>query len=294
MNINAHLITLYRRYLEAELRAPANTVACYCRDVGQFFESLGPVPFQNVTVNDIRSFLGRRRAAGIGAATLQRQVAALRAFARFVENEGIGSALPFRAIRTPVVPRRLPRPVQTNDAVSMLRTAPANDWVGLRDQAVMLLLYGAGLRIGEALSLKAEDAPLDPERALRVWGKGSKQREVPVLPIVARFCKLYQDQCPHKLVPGTLFFRGVRGGPLSPRLIQLKMEQMRSDLGLPKTATPHALRHAFATDLLNRGADLRSLQMLLGHQSISSTTKYAEIAMDRLLTIYDAAHPRSR
>lgn len=294
MSINPHLIQLYRRHLEAERYAPANTVASYLRDVRQFADHLGAISLAEATVYDIRSFLGARRGQGVGAATLQRQIAALRMFGRFLDREGLGSALPYNSVRTPMVARRLPRPVATDAAVSMLRTAPANDWKGVRDQAVLLLLYGAGLRISEALSIKAEDAPLDPERALRVWGKGSKQREVPILPIIARFCKLYQEQCPYDLTKGSLFFRGARGGALSPRLIQLKLERMRADLGLPKSATPHALRHAFATDLLNRGADLRSLQILLGHESISSTTKYAEVAMDRLLTIYDAAHPRAR
>jgi integrase/recombinase XerC len=253
---------------------------------------LGDRPFASVTVDDIRSFMGQRRSEGVSQATLQRQIAALRMFARFLSGEGLGSQEPFRAVRTPKVPRRLPRPVPTAQAVSLVRTAPANDWIGLRNQAILMLLYGCGLRISEALSIKVEDAPLDPERALRVTGKGSKQREVPVLPIIAKIAKLYSESCPHSLTRGTPFFRNANGGQLGPRIIQKHMEIKREELGLPASATPQALRHAFATDLINRGIDLRSLQVLLGHECISTTTGYAEIAVDRLLTIYNAAHPR--
>lgn len=293
MTINHHLIQLYRRHLEGERYAPKNTVDAYLRDVRQFCQHIDPVPWTAIKIEHVRSFIGARRAQGIGPATLQRQIAALRECAAFLEGEGIGSALPFQSFQTPKVPKRLPRPVATADAVTMVRTAPANDWMGLRNQTVLLLLYGCGLRLSEALGIRVEDAPLDDSRALRVRGKGAKQREVAVLPIIARFCKLYYDACPHALTPGSLFFRGARGGPLPPRLIQLYVEQLRRDQGLPASVTPHALRHAFATDLLNRGVDLRSLQMLLGHESVATTAGYAEVAMDRLLTIYGKAHPRN-
>lgn len=294
MTINHHLVQLYRRYLESERYAPANTVSSYLRDVRLFMAFLGDRPFASVTVDDIRSFMGQRRSEGVSQATLQRQIAALRMFARFLSGEGLGSQEPFRAVRTPKVPRRLPRPVPTAQAVSLVRTAPANDWIGLRNQAILMLLYGCGLRISEALAIKVEDAPLDPEQSLRVTGKGSKQRELPVLPIIAKIAKLYSESCPHQLTRGSLFFRGAHGGPLGPRMIQRLMEIKREELGLPASATPHALRHAFATDLLNRGVDLRSLQVLLGHESLATTAGYADIAMDRLLTVFDAAHPRNR
>jgi integrase/recombinase XerC len=167
------------------------------------------------------------------------------------------------------------------------------EWTRARDAAVMLLLYGAGLRISEALSLRAKDAPTGQRDTLRITGKGGKERLVPVLAVVRSAVERYLALCPHPLPPEEPLFRGAKGGPLSPRIIQLAMARLREGLGLPPTATPHALRHSFATHLLSAGADLRQIQELLGHASLSTTQAYTEVDRDRLLAVYDAAHPRS-
>jgi integrase/recombinase XerC len=168
------------------------------------------------------------------------------------------------------------------------------DWVLARDAAVLLLLYGGGLRIAEALSISAKDAPTGAREVLRIKGKGGKERLVPVLPVVRTAVERYVALCPYRLAPEEALFRGAKGGPLSPRIIQLAMERLRAALGLPSTATPHALRHSFATHLLSAGADLRQIQELLGHASLSTTQAYTEVDRERLLAVYDAAHPRSR
>ena len=167
------------------------------------------------------------------------------------------------------------------------------DWVLARDAAVLLLLYGSGLRIAEALGIKTKDAPTADRDVLRIKGKGGKERLVPVLPVVRAAVARYLALCPYPLEPDEPLFRGAKGGPLSPRLIQLAMERLREALDLPATATPHALRHSFATHLLSAGGDLRQIQELLGHASLSTTQAYTEVDRERLLAVYDAAHPRS-
>ena len=167
------------------------------------------------------------------------------------------------------------------------------DWIAARDVAVLLLLYGSGLRISEALGLRAKDAPTPDRDVLRITGKGGKERLVPVLPVARRRSRAIRALCPYALEPDGPLFLGAKGGPLSPRIIQLAMERMRGELGLPDTATPHALRHSFATHLLSAGADLRQIQELLGHASLSTTQVYTEVDRERLLKVYDAAHPRA-
>jgi integrase/recombinase XerC len=240
-----------------------------------------------------------RRADDIAGRSLMRALAGLRSFGRFLEREGKGKVGALSAIRAPKVGKTLPKPLPMNAAK---RLADADEragetretWVLARDAAVMALLYGSGLRISEALSLKRRDVPKPGEGdVLIVTGKGNKTRMVPVLQNVLALIAEYVAMCPYPLSPEQPIFVGARGGPLSPRIIQLTMERMRGALGLPDSATPHALRHSFATHLLSRGGDLRAIQELLGHASLSTTQIYTGIDSERLLEVYRSAHPRS-
>jgi integrase/recombinase XerC len=293
---------LWLHHLDYERGRAALTQQAYARDLCQFIgfltSRLGRQPrisdLAEVRGPDFRAFMAARRKQGVGSRSLARQMSALRTFFRWLETEDL---LKNRAVLTVALPksgRALPRPLTVGNArkVADAGGAAELDWIAARDTAVFLLLYGSGLRISEALGLKARDAPSPERDLLRVTGKGGKERIVPVLPVavaaVARYCSLV----PYPLEPGGPLFRGAKGGPLSPRIIQLAMEAMRAALALPPTATPHALRHSFATHLLAAGADLRQIQELLGHASLSTTQIYTEVDRERLLKVYDAAHPR--
>ena len=242
--------------------------------------------------------MAMRRADDIGGRSLMRALAGLRSFGRFLEREGKGKVGALSAIRAPKIGKSLPKPIQMAAAK---RFADADEragedrdpWIWARDAAVMALLYGSGLRISEALGLKKRDVPLPGEGdVIIVTGKGNKTRMVPVLHNVLTLIADYTAMCPHQLNPAGPIFVGARGGPLSPRIIQLTMAQLRGALGLPDSATPHALRHSFATHLLSRGGDLRAIQELLGHASLSTTQIYTGIDSERLLEVYRTAHPR--
>lgn len=282
------------------------TLEAYGRDLRQFFSfltlHLGSPPGVACLVGlrplDLRAFLSSRRRAGIDNRTLMRQLAAMRSFSRYCERESIATFAAIAAIRGPKLARTLPRPLTSAAAVAVTdvdtragEERPA--WVLARDAAVLALLYGSGLRIGEALSLRRKDAPLPGLDHVTVVGKGAKLRSTPVLTQVAALIHDYVRQCPWPLPADGPLFVGARGGQLSPRIIQLAMQNMRIALDLPKTATPHALRHSFATHLLGGGADLRSVQELLGHASLSTTQGYTKIDAARLLGAYDLAHPRA-
>lgn len=278
------------------------TVEAYGRDVRQFTTFLGPdcrkpADFLAVKPPDLRLFLAERRGKGVESRSIMRQLAGLRSFARFLEREGHGHASAFKAVKGPRVKKGLPRPLTPQDARATAgqeaRAGEAREpWILARDAAVFALLYGAGLRISEALSLRRGDAPR-PGDVLTITGKGGKQRQVPVLPQIAEAIADYLARCPWRVGPEGPLFIGAKGGPLSPRIIQLAMEQLRGALGLPDTATPHALRHSFATHLLARGGDLRTIQELLGHASLSTTQVYTAVDTDRLMAAYRAAHPRA-
>ena len=259
------------------------------RDCG--LEDAGEVA--SVPATDLRAQLARRRAEGLSNASTARELSALKAFVAFARDRA-GLAEEPMTLRGPRLKKALPRPVTADDAVGLADTAGADareDWIGARDRAVLLLLYGAGLRIGEALSIRAKDCPL-PERYV-VTGKGAKQRVVPLLAIVREAVEAYRRQVPFELVGEEPVFRGAKGGILSPAMIQRATARARRTLGLPDTATPHALRHSFATHLLGEGADLRSIQELLGHASLSSTQIYIRVDAATLLDNYRAAHPRA-
>jgi integrase/recombinase XerC len=248
---------------------------------------------------DIRSFLAARRIQQVQSRSLMRQLAALRSFARHLEREGHGTASAFAAIRTPKVAKNLPRPLSAAAAVAVTNRETRPDdtkkpWILARDAAVLSLLYGAGLRISEALGLQRRDAPIHGADTVTVTGKGAKVRSVPVIAVVQQAVEEYLRLCPYALVPEGPLFVGARGGPLSPRIIQLAVEELRGALGLPDSATPHALRHSFATHLLARGGDLRGIQELLGHASLSTTQLYTKVDAARLMEAFDAAHPRAR
>ena len=291
-------ISRWLGYLGAEKRMSPKTLDAYRRDVAQFLafltEHLGRPPnlkaLAKLAPADVRAFLAARRADGAGNRSLMRQLAGARSFARFLERNGKGKVGALSAVRTPKVPKSLPKPLTASSARAVtdadMRAGEA------RDQWVLALLYGCGLRISEALSLKRRDMDGAPD-ALTVTGKGNKTRMVPLLPQVAKLVTGYVALCPYDLPANGPLFIGARGGPLSPRIIQLAMERLRGALGLPDTATPHALRHSFATHLLAGGGDLRAIQELLGHASLSTTQIYTAVDAERLLDVYVNTHPRA-
>jgi integrase/recombinase XerC len=293
-------------HLAHERRLSPNTLEAYGRDIRQFAafltDHLGGEPslaeIAALKPADLRAFLGRRRRENVGNRTLMRQLAALRSLARFGERSGKLKAAAFAATRGPRIGKSLPRPLDAGAARAVTqadtRAGEARDqWILARDAAVLALLYGCGLRISEALSLTRAQAPASPSDTLTVIGKGNKTRMVPVLPVVVTAIADYLALCPWRLPPDGPLFLGAKGGPLSPRIIQLAVEGLRGALGLPDSATPHSLRHSFATHLLGRGGDLRAIQELLGHASLSTTQIYTRIDSARLMAAYDAAHPRA-
>lgn len=293
-------------HLSHERRLSEKTLEAYGRDLGQFLafleSHLGATPglkdMAALKPFNLRAFLGQRRRDGVGNRTLMRQLAALRSFARFGERTGKLTAAAFSATRGPRIAKSLPRPLDARTAKAVTQTdiragEEREPWVLARDAAVLALLYGCGLRISEALSLTRAQAPTSAGDVLTVVGKGQKTRMVPVLPVVVTAIAEYIRLCPWRLAPNEPLFLGVKGGPLSPRIIQLAVEGLRGALGLPSSATPHSLRHSFATHLLGRGGDLRAIQELLGHASLSTTQIYTRIDSARLMAAYDAAHPRA-
>jgi integrase/recombinase XerC len=294
-------------HLGAERRMSGKTVEAYERDVRQFLifmaEHLGAAPnlaeLAKLTTQDVRAFMAARRTDGISGRSLMRGLAGIRSFARFLERNHKGKVGALAAVRAPKVPKTLPKPLAIAAAKQFadadLRAGEAREqWVLGRDAAVFALLYGAGLRISEALGLARGDVPAPGQGdAITVTGKGNKQRMVPLLPQVSQSIADYVALCPHDLPADGPLFVGTRGGPLSPRIVQLVMERLRGALGLPDSATPHALRHSFATHLLARGGDLRAIQELLGHASLSTTQIYTAVDTERLLEVYRSTHPRA-
>jgi integrase/recombinase XerC len=289
--------------LARERRLAALTVEAYERDTRQFFQFLtghcGGAPglkeVAELRPADLRAFLAWRRRDGAGARTVSRGLAAIRSFLRHLERRGLANAAGAAALRSPKLPKSLPRPLSTGDALRVVSAGEQlaeEPWIAARNAAVLTLLYGCGLRISEALGLTAGQFDRG-EGAIRVTGKGGKTRLVPVLPVALRAVAEYRRLCPWHLPADGPLFRGARGGPLDPSIVQREMRRLRSALNLPDSATPHALRHSFATHLLARGGDLRTIQELLGHASLSTTQVYTGVDTGRLLDIYDSAHPRA-
>ncbi len=282
--------------------AAANTVTAYAADVAGFLnflaghrgqtEGLGAVVALPQT--DLRAWMASERARGVSARTLARKLSAVKSFTGWLaEREGFDASTTLSA-RGPKYRRKLPRPLSETAAFAMIDQVgdlASKEWVAARDRAVVTLLYGCGLRISEALGLTGADSPLP--QVLRIIGKGGRERLVPVLPVAQAAVADYIRRCPHDQTRTGPLFRGVRGGPLNPRLIALVMEKARAQMGLPSSATPHALRHSFATHLLSAGGDLRAIQELLGHASLSTTQAYTAVDAARLMEVYDRAHPRA-
>ena len=293
------------RRLAGVRRASPLTVEAYARDLRQFLGFLrdqrAAPPDLDALVAlkpaDIRAFLARRRAEGVASRSLLRQLAALRSFAHHLAREGLARVDALDKVRSPKAARALPKALPAGAAREMARGEEDDShrapWILARDAAVLALLYGAGLRISEALSIRRGDAPVGAVESLTVVGKGGKARAVPVIAPARKAIEAYLALCPHSLARNGPLFVGARGGPLSPRIVQLTVERLRGALGLPDSATPHALRHSFATHLLSRGGDLRSIQELLGHASLSTTQIYTAVDKSRLFEAYRAAHPRA-
>lgn len=288
-------------HLKALGGASQNTLDAYGRDVAGHLAFLGEhlggvvglAPLARITQTDMRAWMARERGSGLGARSMARKLSAVKSFYRWLgEREGFEPTAVLAA-RAPKFQKKLPRPLAPNAARAMMDTVELQsmkNWEALRDGAVVTLLYGCGLRISEALGLTGSDAPLPP--VLRITGKGGKERIVPVLPAARDAVDRYLDICPYPREPDSALFRAARGGPLYARHVQKVMERARMQLGLPATATPHALRHSFATHLLEAGGDLRAIQELLGHASLSTTQTYTAVDTARLMEVYEKAHPK--
>ena len=294
----AALLEQWGDYLARSRRRSPHTVRAYLAAANRLAEQVGAAEWRDVAELDalaLRNQLAARRADGIGNVSAARELSALKGFIAFArEQVGSAEAAPPR-LRGPRIKKGLPRPVTPDEAANLadgVAALASEDWIGARDRAVLLLMYGAGLRIAEALSLTAADMPLG--ETLRVTGKGAKQRVVPLLPVVRAAVADYAARCPWPLADKEPLFKGAKGGPLGQGMVQRAMAKARIALGLPPTATPHALRHSFATHLLGAGADLRSLQELLGHASLGSTQIYTKVDAAVLLETYRKAHPRER
>lgn len=302
------LIAAWQAQLTAERRSSAHTIASYGRDLAVFLDFLrdhrGELPsletLRRLELRDFRAFLAARSGAGLARSSLARGLSVVRGFFRFLSRRGLVDNPALSVLRGPRLPKVAPRPLTIDDAAAAIESvdlaapAEAEPWIMARDAAVLSLLYGCGLRLSEALGLRRSEAPSATRDTLVITGKGRKQRLVPLLPAVVEAVAAYLAACPYRLQPEGPLFVGARGGPLHPRLVQKMMEQVRRGLGLPDSATPHALRHSFATHLLGNGGDLRAIQELLGHASLSTTQRYTMVDLDGLMRVYDQAHPRAR
>ncbi|MEO1680225.1 MAG: tyrosine recombinase XerC [Pseudomonadota bacterium] len=280
----------------------ANTAQGYAADLRGFLAFLtlhlggapGPSALARIAQSDMRAWMAHERARGLSARSLARALSAVKSFARWLADHDAVEVTAILATRAPRVQRKLPRPLSEDAARAMLDTAPLNaaePWIAARDAAVLTLLYGCGLRISEALGLTGAALPLGT--SLRIRGKGGKERVVPLIPAARRAVEAYLAACPFPVTPEAPIFRGARGGVLNPRIVSGAMASARMQLGLPATATPHALRHSFATHLLDAGGDLRAIQELLGHASLSTTEGYTSVDTARLMEVYDRAHPKA-
>jgi integrase/recombinase XerC len=294
-------------WLEHERRYSPHTLSAYSLDLAHFLRFMSghlgkPVSLADLDTlrrSDYRAWLAARQAQGLKPASTARALSVMRSFVKHLTRHGKMHNAVLSTIRSPRVPHSIPKALSEAETICAIEVAGARakfDWIGKRDMAIMLLLYGCGLRITEALSLRARDIPAarDGIATLTITGKGSKQRIAPILPAVIDAVADYRAACPFKPRPDDWLFRGLQGRRLVPRSVQLRLQLLRRELGLPETATPHALRHSFATHLLGAGADLRAIQELLGHASISTTQHYTDVDAAHLLKVYDKAHPRAQ
>lgn len=298
-------LTRWQTQLATERRASDHTVEAYLRDVVAFLDFVSSHCGERVSLTgltalktgDFRAWLAKRVGEGYARTSTARALSSVRMFFRFLDREELGHNAAIGAVRGPRLPRSVPKALADRETGDLMEAAArparpdAPGWLAARDLAVLLLLYGCGLRISEALDLDRDDLPDDD--ALSVTGKGGKTRMVPLLPVVRAAVDDYIAQCPHMIAADGPLFVGVRGGRLNPRTVQKRMQELRTQLGLPAAATPHALRHSFATHLLASGGDLRAIQELLGHASLSTTQRYTDVDSARLIDVYSRAHPRA-
>ncbi len=299
----ARAVEDWRAWLAHERRASPHTLDAYGRDLGLFLGFLTGHLGNEASLADLaalrpadfRAFLAAEHARGRAKSSVARSLSVVRNFLRFLARRGLAENAAIGSIRTPKLPKPVPKALSSPEASELLEASELEGrepWHGARDAAVLALLYGAGLRLGEALGVTRRQAPVK-EGTLTVTGKGRKTRAVPILPIVAEAVAVYLAACPHDPGPDGALFLGARGGPLHPRLVQGTVARIRRALGLADTTTPHALRHSFATHLLAEGADLRAIQELLGHASLATTQRYTKVDLTRLLEVHRLAHPRS-
>ncbi|MDX1738939.1 MAG: tyrosine recombinase XerC [Alphaproteobacteria bacterium] len=304
-NVVAQNLRQFLIYLETEKRYSPLTCKNYQRDIASFLYFLAGhldehpslTQLEKLKAADFRSWLAYLASKELAKTSIARHLSAVKSWFSYMGRQGICENPSLKSVRSPRLPKSVPKPVSDVDAKDLIKLAYElhdEDWQGYRDMAAMTLLYGCGLRISEALNLDFKDWQVqDTAKALTVTGKGGKQRRIPILPQVQKAMDLYISHCPFDLSSGGALFRGKKGGRLSPRIIQLSLQKIRPLLGLPDTATPHALRHSFATHLLAGGGDLRSIQELMGHASLASTQRYTDVDKDRLLQAYRDAHPRA-
>lgn len=298
-------VLAWRRWLAVERNCSPHTTRGYNGDLTAFLGFVAghlgrPVRLRDLadlTLRDFRAYQASRAAAGAGAATRARGLSGVRSLFRYLDRAGHLYNAAVGTVRNPKRPRRLPRSLAVDDALAALNSVAGlddRDWVGRRDAALVALLYGCGLRLSEALALRPGDLPETADGVVTVTGKGRKQRAVPILPAVLRALDAYRRVCPFVLGADGPLFRGVRGGSLNPGVAERQIRRLRLFAGLPDSTTPHAFRHSFATHLLSGGADLRAIQELLGHASLSTTQRYTDVEMDQLVEVYARAHPRAR
>ncbi len=298
----ADALAAWTAWLGHERRLSSRTLDGYRRDVDGFLRFVAGhretrpdlALLETLEPLDFRAWLAGRTADGLSRTSTARALSALRSLYRFLRRRDLIAGGGPGGLRTPKRPQAVPKPLtraDALDAVARIGDLQEDDWQGRRDAAVLLLLYGCGLRIAEALGLRRAEAPRDG--TLRVTGKGNKQRLVPLLPVVVEAVDAYLAACPYPLSPEGPLFVGARGGALRPEIVQRQMRRLRVWLGLPDSATPHALRHSFATHLLAGGGDLRTIQELLGHASLSTTQRYTDVDAEALIRVYEAAHPRA-
>ena len=290
-------------YLSNIKKLSQNSVVSYKNDLSKFFiffqdyieKNIGLKEIESIKISEFRSFLTYRRNSEISSNSIARNISALKSFFRFlIKNNKIKESSVFN-LKSPKLKKSLPRPINVDLAIQVIKQAEEIEdekWIGLRNKAILILLYGCGLRISEALSLNYDD--VQNEDHILIKGKGEKERIVPMMPYIKNGIDNYLEACPKEIVSGDALFIGKRFSRLSPRIIQYALEKIRTALSLPETATPHALRHSFATHLLDSGGDLRTIQELLGHSSLSTTQKYTKVETSKLLDTYKRTHPLAK
>ncbi len=293
-----HHVERWHAWLKVEKNVSPHTFRAYAQDVVQFLNFLATHEGREISLNDIssaniqdfRAWISSRALDGLSSASRARNLSGVKNFLKWLDRMGVLHNPVIAGVRAPKLPRKLPRPLEESQALR-LTSAHATDWITARDNALMILLYGCGVRVSEALNLNISDLPRDG--FLRVMGKGRKERQVPVMDIITEALTTYRALCPYAETPDRPLFMGERGGRLHQGVVQKLMRDMRRALHLPETATPHALRHSFATHLLQNGANLREIQELLGHASLSTTQRYTDVNAQELIRIHKNFHPRS-